>query len=213
MRRSGTPMTRISLFVRAHDETMTDPDEIGRAVAGVADILDALNVRWAVGGSVASAAHGEPRATNDVDLVAVLTEAEARTVVLRLGGDYYADGDSAAEAVRLRGSFNIIDRRSFIKLDVFVPGPGPLGLGQLDRKRDLDVFPSMRPVPVLGPEDVVLQKLRWYRLGGEVSDRQWRDIVSVLRLVRSELDDRYLNDVAAGAGLTTLLERARADRG
>jgi hypothetical protein len=206
-------MTRISLFVRAHDETMTDPDEIGRAVAGVADILDALNVRWAVGGSVASAAHGEPRATNDVDLVAVLTEAEARTVVLRLGGDYYADGDSAAEAVRLRGSFNIIDRRSFIKLDVFVPGPGPLGLGQLDRKRDLDVFPSMRPVPVLGPEDVVLQKLRWYRLGGEVSDRQWRDIVSVLRLVRSELDDRYLNDVAAGAGLTTLLERARADRG
>jgi len=213
VRRSGTPMTRISLFVRAHDETMTDPDEIGRAVAGVADILDALNVRWAVGGSVASAAHGEPRATNDVDLVAVLTEAEARTVVLRLGGDYYADGDSAAEAVRLRGSFNIIDRRSFIKLDVFVPGPGPLGLGQLDRKRDLDVFPSMRPVPVLGPEDVVLQKLRWYRLGGEVSDRQWRDIVSVLRLVRSELDDRYLNDVAAGAGLTTLLERARADRG
>lgn len=190
---------------------MTDPDEIGRAVSGVADLLNAMAVPWAVGGSVASSAHGDPRATNDVDLIAVLSEAQARELVGRLGESYYADADAAADAVRRRSSFNIIDKRSFIKLGVFVPGRGPLGAGQLDRRRELDVLPGARKIPVLGPEDVVLQKLSWYRMGGAVSDRQWRDIVSVLRLARVGLDDLYLDEVAHAEDLTALLLRARTD--
>ena len=168
-------------------------------------------MRWAVGGSLASAAHGEPRATNDVDVVAMLSENQARDLVARLGEDYYADADAAADAARRRSCFNGIDKRSFIKLDVFVPAAGPLGVGQLDRTLLLDVFPGVRPVPVLGPEDVILQKLRWYQLGGEVSDRQWRDIVSVLQTMRGELDGAYLDGVCVGTGLTALLERARSD--
>jgi hypothetical protein len=190
---------------------MTDPDELGLAVATLADILDAMSVCWAVGGSIASAAYGEPRATNDVDIIALLTEDQARSVVAKLGTGFYADADAAADAVRRRSCFNVIDNRSFIKIDVFVPAPGPMGAGQLDRRCELDVFPGARPVPVLGPEDTVLQKLRWYRTGGEVSDRQWRDIVAVLRGVGSRLDDGYLEKISAIGDLTELLERARRD--
>lgn len=189
---------------------MTDPDELGRAVLAIAAALDALGARWAIGGSLASAAHGEPRATNDVDVIAELEEAPARGFCATLGPDFYADADVAAAAVRDRRSFNVIDTRSFIKIDVFVPGPGLLGLAQLDRRRMLPVLSGVHPLPVLGPEDTILQKLRWYALGGEVSDRQWRDILSVLRHGAGKLDDGYLDDVAARTQLADLLQRARS---
>lgn len=190
---------------------MTDPDEIGRALVALAHAFDALAVRWAIGGSVASAAHGEPRATNDVDVIALLTETEARALVQQLGTDFYADADAAADAARRRSSFNVIDNRSFIKIDVFVPAPGPLGAGQLDRLQLLEILPGVRALPILGPEDVILQKLRWYGLGGGVSDRQWRDIVSVLRIASDAIDQAYLDDVATSQGLAALLARARDD--
>lgn len=190
---------------------MTDPDEMRQALAALAAALDAMSVRWAIGGSLASAAYGEPRATNDIDLVATLSEPQARELVARLGEHFYGDADAAAEATRRRSSFNVIDKRTFIKLDVFIPAAGSLGVGQLDRRVFLDVFAGMPPVPVLGAEDVVLQKLRWFQLGGEVSDRQWRDIVSVLRAMGRGLDDAYLDRVCGEMGLTSLLERARRD--
>jgi hypothetical protein len=191
---------------------MTDPGELSRALLAVAEILDARGVRWAIGGSLASAAHGEPRATNDVDLVASLSEADARALASELvaTGHFYADPDAAVDAVRRRSSFNVIDTRSFIKIDVFVPRAGALGTGQLDRACRLDIVPASRPLPVLGAEDIVLQKLNWYRAGGSISDRQWRDLVSVLRLA-GDLDDAYLDAVASSEGLDELLATARAD--
>ncbi|MBI2373786.1 MAG: hypothetical protein HYV07_07295 [Deltaproteobacteria bacterium] len=188
---------------------MTDPDELNRTLIAIATVLEKLGATWCIGGSVASSAHGEPRATNDVDLIAALSERSARAFVTELGPDFYADADSAADAVRRRASFNVIDNRSFIKVDIFVPKAGRLGLGQLDRRRWLEVVPG-RSLPVLGPEDVILQKLRWYQLAGEVSDRQWRDVVSVVRLA-SPLDDSYLDEVARAEGLTDLLLRARLE--
>ncbi|MBL8742784.1 MAG: hypothetical protein JNK04_16865 [Myxococcales bacterium] len=146
-------------------------------------------------------------------MIAILDEAGARRLAALLGPDFYADTDAALGAVRARGSFNVIDKRSFLKVDVFVPPAGPMGAGQLDRRQLLEVLPGVPALPVLAPEDVVLQKLRWYKLGGEVSDRQWRDIVAVLRQSQHGLDSQYLTSVAAGAGLGALLERAVSEAG
>ena len=187
---------------------MTDPQEIARALQDLAKAFDAVSARWAIGGSLASSAHGEPRATNDIDVIAVLSENEARAFVAALGVDFYADADVAADAVRHRSSFNVVDNRSFIKIDVFVPAEGPLGVGQLDRAIALEIFPGTE-LPILGREDVILQKLRCDTLGGVVSDRQWRDIVAVLRFGEGQLDDSYLDVVATSHGLAEPLARAR----
>jgi hypothetical protein len=64
---------------------------------------------------------------------------------------------------------------------------------------------------VLGPEDTILQKLRWYEVGGSISQRQWRDICQVLRVQADRLDMQYLQVTAAAAGLESLLARAIAD--
>lgn len=190
---------------------MTDPDELGRTLAAIGAALDQLGVSWAIGGSVASSVHGEPRATNDVDVIAKLDERQARELTTLLGPDFYADADMAVDAVRKRSSFNVVDQRTFIKVDIFVPPSGPLGDGQLARAERIELVSASPALPVLGPEDVVLQKLAWYRLGGEVSDRQWRDVVTVLRLSSPEIDDTYLESVATSTGLQTLLARARRD--
>jgi hypothetical protein len=189
---------------------VTDPNELASALLAVADALDALGAPWAIGGSLASSAHGEPRSTNDIDLIASLDESAARRLTQLLGAQFYADPDAAADASRRRASFNVIDQRSFIKIDIFVPPTGPMGLGQLDRRQLLELLPGLRALPTLGPEDVVLQKLRWYRTGGEVSDRQWRDLLSVLRHGVA-MDHEYLDGVAASAGLADLLARARTE--
>ena len=190
---------------------MIEPGELGQTLAAIAAALDGVSARWAIGGSLASAAYGEPRATNDVDIVAQLDERSAVGLLHLLGDRFYGDAETAREAARSCGSFNVIDNESFIKIDVFIPAAGPMGAGQLDRRRELVLFPGMRALPILGPEDTVLQKIRWFRLGGEVSDRQWRDIVAILRLSGPRLDRAYLDSVAHGAGLGSLLARATAD--
>jgi hypothetical protein len=185
---------------------VTEIEELAETLRALAAAFDQLGVRWAVGGSLASSAYGEPRTTNDVDVIADLEPHSARALALTLMPRFYADAESAERAARDGSSFNAIDERSFIKVDVFAPRAGRLGLDQLNRRRTMEVLPGVE-VPLLGPEDVVLQKLRWYRLGGSVSDRQWRDVVSVLRHTR--VDDAYLDEVAGGTDLAPLLDDAR----
>jgi hypothetical protein len=184
-------------------------DEVLRTIGRVAAALEQVGVPWAIGGSLSSALHGEPRSTNDIDFVAVLRAGHVRAFVAALGDQFYADADVMTDAIRRRSSFNVIDDETVVKVDVFVPPHGPLGVGQLDRRRRVALAPGL-DVWVLGPEDIVLQKLRWYEMGGMVSDRQWRDILDVLRVQGRGLDLPYLRAVATGAGLDVLLARALA---
>jgi hypothetical protein len=126
--------------------------------------LRGTRVDLGVGGSFASAVYGEPRATNDVDVIVRLRLGEVRRFVAALGRDVYVDEDVIREAIVDQRSFNVIDEVTYVKIDVFVPPPGPLGEGQLVRRRRLSVTDDLQTW-VLGPEDIILQKLRWYRLG------------------------------------------------
>jgi hypothetical protein len=66
---------------------------------------------------------------------------------------------------------------------------------------------------VASAEDTVLCKLEWYRLGGEVSDRQWRDVVGVPNVQGSRLDQDYMCCMAASLGVADLLSRAFEEAG
>jgi hypothetical protein len=191
---------------------MTAEQELHASLERLGHAFDVLPVQWAIGGSFASTVHGEPRATNDLDVVANLRMPHVTPFIASLGGEFYADEPTIREAVTARSSFNIIDERSFLKIDVFVPPAGPLGEGQLTRRRVYSLSESGPSVFVLGPEDTVLQKLRWFAQGGSVSDRQWRDILGVVRL-GGELDVNYMREVAATGNLTELLNRALREGG
>jgi hypothetical protein len=184
------------------------PEQIAVTVV-VTDALEALRVRYAIGGSFASAVHGVMRATMDVDLVADLQAEQIDPLVERLGEAFYADAEMMRDAVRQRSSFNLIHLESAFKVDVFVAGPRDLDRAQLARRQ---LYPlsadAERRVYVTSAEDTVLAKLEWYRLGGEASGRQWRDALGVLRMQGERLDHDYLQRMAAGLGIADLLSRA-----
>lgn len=171
--------------------------------------FDALGVKWVLGGSLASSLSGEPRATMDIDMAVRMTLAQALELVDVVRNDFYVNEHMVIDAVARHASFNLIPNTSPYKVDVFALGDGMLDRRQIDRRRRVIVAgPPSYELWVGSPEDQILRKLTWYRLGQEVSDRQWRDIVGILRVQSSFLDLADLRSTADAVGLRDLLERA-----
>jgi hypothetical protein len=169
--------------------------------------LDALGILHTVGGSIASSFAGEPRSTVDIDIVVAIGEGHIEALSLALSQDFYIDRDALRRAVRNSSTANLIHQASQLKVDIFVAGGTPLDDQQLRRRQRVDVGHG-RTLHVHPPEDILLQKLRWYRQGGEVSDRQWRDILGIVRTQGERLDRKYLADNAPVLGVADLVTRA-----
>lgn len=177
--------------------------------AKVTRILEKLDVRYLIGGSLASTLHGMVRTTQDSDIVADLRPEHKEVFVRDLTEEFYIDKELIAEAIAQRSSFNIIHRESFFKVDVFVPKSRPFVEEQLSRaqRQILSVEPPAEAM-VATPEDTILSKLEWYRIGGEVSERQWRDVLGILEVQGGNLDLNYLRRWAKELKVSDLLDAA-----
>jgi hypothetical protein len=157
---------------------------------------------------------GEPRATVDVDLAIRIGSEQVDSLVAALEPDYYVEASAAREAVRRGASFNAIHQRRVLKVDFFVLGAGDFDTEQLERRRPAALSDGPEPrVYVSSPEDLILRKLDWYRQGGGVSDRQWRDVLGVMKVQAERLDRAYLRRWAERLGLSDLLARALGEAG
>jgi hypothetical protein len=119
------------------------------------------------------------------------------------------DDEMIAESIRRHSSFNIIHRESMFKVDVFIPRPRPFFRSQLARaQKQTFLLENELSANFGSPEDTILAKLEWYRLGGEVSERQWRDVLGMLKTRAGELDLGYMRKWANDLQVDDLLERA-----
>lgn len=172
--------------------TSSDPEALQVAFQ-VLEILERFGVPYHLGGSYASAIHGIPRQTHDVDLVVDLPAGLEKKIAASLEGEFYVDEQAIARAVRQRTSFNLVHLATGVKVDLFVKGPSAFDESEFDRCVVVRIGDDPpREVFVKSAEDTVLRKLLWYRLGGEVSDRQLEDIRGIVGMQAGRLDIAYL---------------------
>jgi hypothetical protein len=182
---------------------LAEPIAVTRVVT---DALEALGVEYAIGDSLASAVHGVMRATMDADLVADLRIEHAEPLAQALGDAFYADVEMMLDAIRRHASFNLIHLETMFKVDIFVAKPRPFDRSQLARRQLhlLSEDPQVHAY-VTSAEDIILAKLEWYHIGGRVSDRQWRDVLGVLKIQGDRVDHDYLRRMATTLDVTGLL--------
>ncbi len=184
------------------------------ALIPLVDAFDALGIFYYIGGSVASIAHGVPRTTLDVDVIADIRPGQVQQLVARLYNGYYVQAGDIQEAIQQRSSFNIVHLASMIKIDVFLAPDRPFDRSKAQRAQIGPITASdPRPFRLTSPEDIVLQKLEWYAMGGRVSERQWNDSQGVLKVQGMTLDLAYMRHWAGEIGIADLLEQALKEAG
>jgi hypothetical protein len=185
-----------------------DVDPIAVAI-DVAEALERHHIPYVIGGSVASTLYGEPRATLDVDFAVQLDPEGVGPLASSLESDYYVQREAMLEAVERHSVFNLIHQRLMVKVDMHVRPSEGIYAEEIRRARRL----KLRVDPdgfadVATPEDTLLQKLRWYHLGDGASDRQWRDVLGILKVMGDELDREYLERWSEELSVQQLLARA-----
>lgn len=188
--------------------------EILEATLEVSRALEELGIPYLLGGSLASSLYGIPRTTQDADLVVDLKAQDIPRLVAALEARFYIDSERALDAVRRRASFNVIHLTTASKVDLFILAREPFPLSEMGRRQRLSLSDAEgNSLFVASAEDVVVEKLRWYFLSGGASERQWNDVLGVLKVRGRKLDFSYLRRWAESLGIGNLLRKALADAG
>jgi|SRR5438132_4869244 len=185
---------------------MTTPPDL---VVRIATLLDRLGIPYHVGGSIASSWYGSPRATADLDVVIEIDRPRLEALGNALRPNFYVSSEAMEEAFRQGGSFNAVALDAPFKIDFFLLGPRAFDREEFRRAISRSWEESGLGVRLKSPEDLILRKLEWFRLGGGTSTNQWRDVIGLLRAMKGELESDYLDRWAAELSLTELLARAR----
>jgi hypothetical protein len=196
---------------RMRFDAMMPPGEHIVPIKLVTRTFDDLNIRYAIGGSFASSIHGQARYTQDADITVEPFQGKERLFALRFpAAEYYVDEGMIRDAITRRASFNVLHLLTGFKIDIFIQKDRSFDREVLSRRIRTQVFgESEGEFGLITPEDIILVKLEWYRLGGEISDRQWNDILGVMKTQGNRLDAAYLDHWSAEIGVRDLLDRVR----
>jgi hypothetical protein len=182
-----------------HHCAMSHHDEVS---AEAIQKLSAAGIDYMIVGSHAMFLYGEPRATQDIDIVIEATFEQVEAFASLLNEDQYVSLDAARSAVERKSMFNVIDTTSGWKIDLIL---------RKSRAYDEEAFRRRRKAPLLGQdvwvlsaEDAILSKLEWARKGD--SERQLRDAESIAVIQWDNLDLAYLRRWAGELRVTQQLD-------
>lgn len=172
------------------------PSELLRHVVAV---FEKLGIPYLVTGSVAAMAYGEPRLTNDIDIVADMAERHIPGLRAAFPAEeYYLHEDAVRDAIRRPGQFNIIHPASGLKIDVIIRRDTPFDRCRFGRARRIHPAETFE-ADFAAPEDVIVKKMEYYREGG--SEKHLRDITGILVTTGADVDRAYIERWAQLLGL------------
>lgn len=164
---------------------MTSQNEF---LARLCALLEDAGIPYMVSGSLGSSLHGQPRATNDADIVIDANREQLLKFIASLGETCYVSRDAAMQSLEARSMFNIIDTEVGWKADIILRKQRPFSRQEFGRRRQANLMGLV--LWVVSPEDSILSKLEWSK--GRQSQMQYNDALSVLRVQRETLDFEYL---------------------
>ncbi len=183
-------------------------------VLPVVQAFERLGIAYYISGSVSSSIYGIPRSTVDIDLVVDIQRKHVPLLVNMLEASYYIDRDMILEAIQRRASCSLIHLESLLKIDVFILKSSSYDREAFERRRKGIVDEDQNlELSLASPEDIILSKLDWFRIGGGVSERQWTDVMGVLKVQKGHLDMAYLHHWAEELGLADLFTQVCRDAG
>jgi len=187
---------------------MSNPQEL-TILQDFTDVLEQLNIPYAISGSMASSIYGRVRFTQDADITVDPFENRAEKLFEFLKPEFYISKEAMYQALRQRSSFNVIHFESAFKFDIFIRKDTAFEKQLMLRRKSLKLSDSLdKSFSVISPEDIILLKLQWYGSGGRVSEQQWNDILGILEVQAGKLDLEYLNKWGAILGIGELLQKA-----
>lgn len=193
---------------------MKEP-EIIETIAPVVKAFEELGIRYYITGSVASSIYGRPRSTVDIDMVADIIFIKVHPLVAILCASFYIDEKMILEAIQRHSSFNLIHLETMLKIDIFVAENSSFEQGTFERRKHdfLELNKTSHRFYIASAEDVILNKLRWFKSGGGVARQQWNDVLSILRVQKNSVDLEYLQRWAKNLKIYNLLEKAIQEAG
>ncbi|MBU0574255.1 MAG: hypothetical protein KKH83_07250 [Candidatus Margulisbacteria bacterium] len=170
----------------------------------VIGILEKLNIPYMIGGSVASIYYGEPRMTLDMDVVIQLKPEQAKKFSASFGDEYYADLEQMLNAIDVQGHFNIIQSEAGVKVDFYVLKNDAFSQSGFTRKKK-ESFSEERSAYFASPEDTILKKLEWHKMGG--SQKHLEDIRGMLKVSGDVLDKKYIDKWSLKLGVNDVWKK------
>ena len=166
------------------------------------ETLERLQIDYLITGSVASMAYGEPRLTNDIDIVAAIDESHICGLMAAFPQDeYYISEEMIRQAIEEHGQFNIIHPASGLEADIMIKENTSFEQSRFGRIRR--IFPAESyQANFASPEDVIIKKMESYRAGG--SEKHLRDITGILKISGEEVDRSYISEWASRLDLTDI---------
>ncbi|MGB3507937.1 MAG: hypothetical protein WBA93_01570 [Microcoleaceae cyanobacterium] len=191
------------------DTDVTIASEIDLAVM-LGEILDNLNIPYYLSAGLASSFWGERRQTEDADIAVILEPDKVEQLITVLSTEFYVSETAIDDAIRGRtNTFNVIHLASVIKADIYpIKQSNNFEISAMSRRRQVQLFSANKSIYITSPEDIILQKLRWYKIADNYSQKQWRDILGVLKARRKILDFDYLKLWSDRLKLIPELEKA-----
>jgi hypothetical protein len=184
--------------------------DIELALEPVIKLFEEMRISYYLCGSLASSAYGLSRTTQDIDLVSDISLRNVISFVENLKEEYFIDAEMIRDAIKNRTSFNLIHLETMFKIDIFILKDDPYSIATLNRIQEdsLDQGKDSLKILIISSEDVILSKLIWFKLGNEISERQWLDILGVIKVQSESLDKKYLTLWAKQKNVYELLTKA-----
>jgi hypothetical protein len=195
-------------YIPTGESPMWIQDSVSLAIK-LHPIFEELGISYYITGGVAAISYGEPRTTQDLDLVMAISP----DVIDRLSdalteAGFYVPGIDDVKSGRMR-TLQIIEMESISRADLVVAGTDEFERLKFTRRRVIEFEGTA--LYFASPEDVILNKLRWRQRSG--SEKQWRDVLGVLKVQAENLDYGYMREWAEQLGLIDALNQAVTESG